>query len=374
MRVQIPKIYYYKELTFIDLSNTFQARYYQPGDDDAIIELLKGDFPAWDRQESPQDYLKWKHLEDPNGSLIVVAVSGEKIVGVDIPMLQKIKIGDLVYLTFFGAATVTHPEYRRMGISKVLGNLADGYYFEHGLKYNYSNSENPIVIRNNLKTRLLFPHKLIQMTRMNSTEHIDSTVKKYGFKILSGINKISNSVSFDSKNVNEFKIIQIDKFDEDINKFFNEAISYHNYIVVKDSTYLNWRYCDPRGGKHIIYKAAQDGVTLGFIVMELRKTHDGYNGTIAELLALPGKPEVARSLLRTSCKYFDDEGGNVLNYGVIKGHPYQNISKRFGFLDTSIISKMETIGRFKEIMNEYEKLKTVPPNKVYMNFGEAFLE
>jgi len=356
------------------LSATFQARFYQSGDDEAIIELLKREFSAWDRQESPRDYLKWKHFEDPNGSIIVVAVIGEKIVGADITMLQKIKIGDSVYSSFFFSATVTHPDYRRRGVSRIMGDLSQSYYGEHNFKYTYSNTENPIVIKSNLKTHLLFPHKLIQMTRMNNTDHIYSLTKKYGFKVLSGINKINNLLKYESENTDEFDIIKIDKFDENINKLFEEAILYHNYIVVKDSTYLNWRYCDPRGGQHIIHKAVQDGVTIGFIVLELSKTHSGYNGTIAELLALPGRDDVALGLLRTSCQLFNEVGGNVLNYGVIKGHPYQNISKRFGFLDTSIASKMETISRFKEIMNEYEKLKSTPSSKVYMNFGEVFLE
>jgi hypothetical protein len=48
-------------------------RLYEPGDEEAIVALLKISYPEWKDAEYPLKHWKWKYLENPFGSIIVVA-------------------------------------------------------------------------------------------------------------------------------------------------------------------------------------------------------------------------------------------------------------------------------------------------------------
>ncbi len=58
-------------------------RYYEPGDDESIVELLKKTFPKWKNFDDPLGLWRWKYINTPLKYFIVVAVADDKIVGCD---------------------------------------------------------------------------------------------------------------------------------------------------------------------------------------------------------------------------------------------------------------------------------------------------
>ena len=356
------------------MSTHFDVRFYESGDEYGIVDLLKIAFPFWANLESPIDYWKWRYLDTYYGCRVMVAISDKKIIGVDHSMFQQIKICDSVYNSTFGAESATHPNYRKIGVYSKILKLIYQYRLENNFRFSYYNSENPIVIKDaEKKKRSIFPFPMSQMTRMKNTSQIDSLTKRFGFITLKMLNNITNSLIFDSKTGEDFIIVEISKFDDDVNRFYEQIRLNYDFIIEKNQGYLNWRYCDPRGGKYIIYKAVRDGKFLGFVVLELRKSGNGFAGSIADLMVLPGEDEVVKAFFKTACDYFDELGVNAINYGVVKGHPYQRISSRFGFLDSSMISKMLTLCRFEQIESEYDLLKSSSSDKIFFNLGDVFL-
>jgi len=132
----------------------------------------------------------------------------------------------------------------------------------------------------------------------------------------------------------EGSITALERFDERVGGFFEEAARPFDFIVVRSADYLNWRYCDPAAGRFTIGAAEQEGKLLGYLVFKVAEG-DGY---IADLLALPGRSDVVRSLVEDALRHFREAGVEQVTCWMISRHPYNGILRRYGFL----VSRRET--------------------------------
>ena len=81
-----------------------------------------------------------------------------------------------------------------------------------------------------------------------------------------------------------------------------------------------------------------------------------------------GRLDVASSLLRYACDYLDDLGVNVVYYESVEGHPYQDLSWDYGFIDSRRGPYIRCL--FED--ESYNLLINSPPAKVYFNYGDFF--
>ena len=72
------------------------------------------------------------------------------------------------------------------------------------------------------------------------------------------MNKIKSSVLQQYDKINDYKIFPIQYFDDRINVFWNKIRNEYNFITERNKDYLNWRYCDKRGGNHEVFIAEFD--------------------------------------------------------------------------------------------------------------------
>jgi hypothetical protein len=94
--------------------------------------------------------------------------------------------------------------------------------------------------------------------------------------------------------------------------------------------HLDWRYADRRGGRfHLRVAEDADGSILGYAVGGAR----GDRGHLVDLLALPGRLDVAAALVR-------EIGGVLAGAGCVdvlcwlpQRHPYRAVLRRAGYLD-----------------------------------------
>jgi hypothetical protein len=91
--------------------------------------------------------------------------------------------------------------------------------------------------------------------------------------------------------------------------------------------YLNWRYADPRAGRFRIRLAEERGRLLGYSVLTSMRGH----GYIADLLTLPGREDVAESLLRDAFAAFRDADLQSGRCWAPHAHPYLGALQRTGF-------------------------------------------
>ena len=98
----------------------------------------------------------------------------------------------------------------------------------------------------------------------------------------------------------------------------------------RDAAYLNWRYCDPRAGAFRITGAFDREALLGYVVTKI----EGSRGYIADLLALPGRTDIARSLVEEALRSFRESNVAAVRCGMTRRHPYYRLLRRYGFLDS----------------------------------------
>jgi len=134
--------------------------------------------------------------------------------------------------------------------------------------------------------------------------------------------------------VGDWSISTLSRFEQDHEPFIAQAVSQFDFIAERSLAYLNWRYCDPRGGPFTVRLAHRNNQPLGFAVTRIR---DGDAG-LADILALPGHLDVAESLIRDSIDLAKSAGASSIATRLPKRHPYRPALARAGFFDIGHIA------------------------------------
>ena len=360
------------------MDRVFDVRLYEPGDEYGIADLLQSTFPSWKRLSCPVDRWRWKYLDNPSGSIIRVAASGDKVVGVGHGVLLRVKMGDSSVTGQYSEDVAVHPDYRGLGVNTKLNILSDKVRREKNVRFVYSITGNPILVESDKrKGRIQFPHLISNLARIRDVElylkmnpNDDTALNKYGYSTLKFINKFTNSLNPGTEHRLSFSIHEVKIFDERFDVFWGEVKESYSLMLEKNSRYLNWRYIAPPTSTYKVLAAERDGEVLGFVVTKLDVREGCTEGFIIELLAHPSRLDVAEGLLSEACRYFDDLSVNAVYYRTVTGHPYHDLSGRFGFIDSRRTPNMPC--DFSGLRDELARLEAASPGQVYLTYGDNF--
>jgi GNAT superfamily N-acetyltransferase len=361
------------------LSKDSDVRPYVDGDEKELVKLLQFVFRGWPHLNldcTDLEHWTWKYRDNPHEpSVIVVACEDDRIVGVNHSMAMKIKIGEGLCDSSYAADTAVHPDSRSRGVSKRLIEAGIEIRKEKGIKFTYFITRNPLLIKMNLKYYPLFPHPIANMVRIRDIDlHLraipvdNATLMKAGFQGLRLINQLANLARSrpptSGLNVSEVKI-----FDDRVDEFWERVSDQYDFIVERRGEYLNWRYCDPRVGDNVIKMAEEDGKTIGYSVLRVNSYRQEYPiGYIVDLIALPGRLDAVHILAEDAVRFFDDRKVNIVNYQLVKGHPYESIMKSYGFLDSRV--KIHVFYLVTGIDEEIRRLESAPAGRVHFSYGD----
>ncbi len=362
-----------------DLEKDFFARAYRPGDEEGIVELLEVVFKGWpqiDLSCSPLDHWRWKFENNPiQKRFITVAEIDDKIIGCLHIIPLMLKIGDDIYLCSTSVDFAVHPDFRERGVSKKVGPLCVEKRREGGVNLDYHITGNPILIKGILKDRPRFPYNVINLVRIrdiNKQLEVMPVEKawltKYGYYLIKISNDFKNALKGKPRK-HDLSIHKIDRFSENINEFWKVVSGHYKLIVERSRDYLNWRFCDPRAGDFVVKQAEEDGCILGYSVLRINRYRPDYPvGFIVDLLTLPDRLDAADALAADAVQFFDDSDINIVNYQVVKGHPYEGVLKRHGFVDSRIKAHVFVLPLQED--NLLDKVKEVPASEVLISWGD----
>ena len=119
----------------------------------------------------------------------------------------------------------------------------------------------------------------------------------------------------------------VDHFDDRADALWERARTQFDYAVVRDREYLDWRYCDPRGGPVSVRVAEEGDALVGYAVTAFI---DG-ELQIVDILTAPGDDDALRALLDDSIE--SSRVGRALLVSVLlpRVHPYRQGLRRAGF-------------------------------------------
>jgi hypothetical protein len=163
----------------------------------------------------------------------------------------------------------------------------------------------------------------------------------------------------------DWSITTLERFDERIGGFFDEAARSFDFAVVRTRDYLNWRYFDPAAARFTVRAAEEEGKLLGYLALKITEGE----GCIADLLALPGRTEVVRSLVEDALGCFREAGVERVTCWMISRHPYNGILRRYGFID----SRMDVGFRYRVTNPDEGELDCLadPRARIHLTHGDT---
>jgi len=361
------------------LIGDYEIRPYRPGDESDIVELLQLVFDGWPRFNlncSSLDHWRWKYLDNSIGGLIVVGMSGEKMVGCHHRLLIRIKIGENSYLCSYGGDLAVHPDFRRKGIRNGIRELLNKLSSAAGVRFSYFLTDNPIVIKSISRSWPQFPHSILNMVRIRDiNEHLQNLplknawMVKHGFYAVKLVNNLKHYISKPKSRANGLVVHQVERFDKRIDTLWMDISDQYDFIIERNREYLNWRYGDHRAGNFVLKIVEEAGQILGYSVLNVNGYLPHYPvGFIVDLLTIPDRLDAANMLMRDAIDYFNDIDVNIINYQVIKNHPYERIANKNGFLNSRI--KTPLFFRTISSKDELNTLQTIQENRAYMCWGD----
>ena len=361
----------------------YSVRKYKPNDEYQIISLLREVFDEWpkiDLECSPIDYWRWRYLDTPiKINNTVVAENEEKIIGTLHGTALNVKVGKNNYLGQVGSDAAVHPDFRRLGVYTNLSKLKSKMHEEYGYQILYWLTFNPIILNSHAweeREVFSFTHPLTSLIRIHDVDsHLKynsyknhDLVLKYGYLGSKTINRIKYKKT--SEEFNGIKVHEITRFDNTINAFWETVKQHYVFSVNKTDDYLNWRYCDNRGGEYRVLLAREDGKILGYCVYKINHFIKEYPvGYIIEVLAFPNREDVVKTLIDEALKRLDSMKINVVHAKTVKENSYENIFKQFGFVD----ALKKTYVNFcpVNIGEDLEKFVKASPDLINFQYGDV---
>ena len=310
----------FAEVKLVSGEIDIQLRKYQSGDEREIVELLDmifGHWPNFDLRCSPLDHWKWKYNDCPiktSARLDDIATSQDRIVGYASALPVKIKVGEEVFLCGRGADLGVHPDFRGLGLSGKLIRATTESRAHAGLKFFYGATRNPRIRSSRRRAEIMkeFPIPVRHYAKIADVGmHLraigseNAWINQLGLQAYKTFYSLRKIISDSKSSQGNFQVYRIDRFDDRVDTFFKAVYNHYNFIAVKDSIYLNWRYCDPRAGDYNIKVADDDGHFLGYVVTRVDRLKKDYlRGYIVELLCTPGRLDVAETLLKETLEDF----------------------------------------------------------------------
>lgn len=229
----------------IDKIKDFTIREYNIRDFDKIQKLFKISF----NKELTYDYWHWKCIENPMGkSTAFLMFDGDKLIGhynVDASILN---FQGILIPAVLSSHTMTHPNYRGLGIFPYLAELTYQKVIEKGIEIVYGFP--------NINSHRIFELKL-DWIKFYRVPFIFKDILKY-------------KIHSNNKN---YSIIKINKFDNEIDNFYENIKSFPKICRKISKQILNWRFSRKSTKKYdkFIVKNSEKKEIIGYFVLKIYK-------------------------------------------------------------------------------------------------------
>lgn len=328
-------------------SEPAKIRRYREGDEDQIVEVVGTGFGGWpwfQLSVPAVEHLAWR-LEGPkpNKDRHWLAVLDSRIVSVVVETELDVKVRGTTCSLSIQGAVATLPAYQGRGIFSQLYK----YRLEHQrpfYDFTLTISANPIVLRQwerDPTPRLQMTNEIRTLIKVLDVRRaalihdqaggrlqrnlLVRLVTFLGFKLIGSVHGWRSGVQ------QSWTITRITAFDERIDDFWQEASTAFEFIFERKQDFLNWRYCDSRGGNHAVFLAEQDGRILGYIALRLSSAT---RAQILDVLALPERNDVVDTLLASAVEFLRESGIAAIQCWMPSSHPYNEILKQHGLVDS----------------------------------------
>lgn len=255
-----------------------------------------------------QDFYRWKYFDNPLGHAIVgIATAGGSVVSVVAATPKRIWLLGKTVLGYELGDFLTDENYRKMGLFSRLIELVCGEARARGssLVYVRPNDVSFPILAGKLS---FYEAQRIDARRFAIPSH--TLFRKTGIPVtllrFSGMDWLLKNRCLPRSPGSAVTAVPVERFGEEIDQLWQRASAGYDFALVRDSSYLNWRFFDcPTPYK--IWGALRNGQTVGFLVTSANRTVP--TAEIIDLFTESNDVEAVRALLATGM-------GGLLNSGV----------------------------------------------------------
>jgi len=296
-----------------------------------------------DLHTSLLDHWRWKYSDSPYGGIVFVADHDGAIVGCSHISLSRCKVVNNEFYLGNGMDVSVYPEYRGLGIFNRMNVQRFEALRESGISLCFWSSGNPILFKKWNQISTEFPHEIHGHVRIRDTDlqlekmKVDNPfIVKTAYTLFSSINKLRRNLNPRKSNY-KLTVYPIKCFEDDMDTLWEKASQKFDFAVVRKKHYLNWRYCDRRAGKYSVLAARDEDDLVGYIVLAINNTLDGYPiGYVVDLFNVPDRSDAADALLSATLESFDEQSINLINMLSTNSSPYNRSLYLAGFLDSRV--------------------------------------
>ena len=279
--------------------NDFKIRLLRRGQEEQGLAILKACFD--NRDFISQKWYDWYNYKCPNGEnrnyLAENLTTGEIAGGYGLLPI-KIKVNEIFINGSIATNGMVVPRFQRRGLFSLLGR----YCLAEEKKYN-------------TKLTIGVPNQAAIKGHLN-----------VGWDYMANL-KFVSKYSFKKK---EFVSKEIGKFDSRVDKLIDDISKKTNFMVMKDYTFLNWRYVQRPDKEYKIYFYEQDGNVDGYMVLKYFNDN-GYKKT--HILDIMVRSWNAFADLIKAAEY-NSIGRDELNCWQIENSIYKDFFSKASFKET----------------------------------------
>lgn len=317
-----------------------------PGLESGIVSLLRQASRPWAALASVVhlgDFWKWKHQDGPLGpSLISVAMAGSEVVGCIHSTPARLTLGGQVRFCCYTSDAAVRSDYRRKGLLYGLVDHANQVRTSAGMQFGYFMTLNPVLKKPYTRNYQTLPVDCTCFLKLwDLRPHLrrglstNRWIRLFGYALLALKSRLLNGQEGGRDAPGKYRIATITRFDERADDFLHASAAPFTVVGERTSPFVNWRFCDPRGGDFIAKAAVRDGEMLACVAAKIERSDPEYHsGFIVDILALPGESDAAEALVRDVVRQLHRTGVSSVRCMLPKSSPFAGTLRRCGFVDT----------------------------------------
>jgi hypothetical protein len=283
---------------------------------------------------SVSNHYQWLYRENPHGQALTwlaIDRSTEKIIGCTSLFPRKVWVRSSVTLGCVGGDTFIDPMFRRRGIATELIRTSRKGMAKKGIKFHYGfpNADN---FAPHLKAGSIHPGDFQEirlllriepaLRKLKLEQKIPAGLSKFGNKFLSFYirSRLPRSTCL-YENINI-----VTKFDNRFDNLMETVVPSFNICGIRDSNYLNWRYCKNPLNAYTILSYSERDILYGFAVLQ-------FIGNRYYMFDFFAKTEdkVIESFISALVKFASNKQCELITWGINPTGPYVKNFLRCGF-------------------------------------------
>jgi len=310
--------------------------------DDApsMLRVLEAAFDPWPSFEvgvGGLDHLRWKMTMPGQPAAHTVGLVNGEIAAVSLRWVSRMRLGDEELIQDSSVDHAVHPDFQGRGLGGAIARFAHAKaeaYSDVSLGTGSSDDRIPSIFDS------FDPSRVTHVLPVRS--------RAFGVRAFIGSHRRGGGLPGLARNVaralqqqvstagqrgepSGVRIEELTAFDERVDPLWRAFGSRFEFTVERDVDYLNWRYCDPRGGTAVVLAAFEGDQMVAFTVFKAA----GDWSNVLDFAVLPDHPRAAaltRELLDAGCRRMEEAGARGARLALGMRHPAGRVVEAAGFL------------------------------------------